>query len=400
MNKKYLLPILSLLLIFYEIYGTDVKGGTHVTLPTFTTKTGAAITASAVGGWSMKTAEVDNLDSWSVPSISGNSARTIYISTSTSKFNVAMRGDLIPPNGVGSNGQPDFSIRANFVGELYIEPSNINMAFGGTAKALTSKINDVKCNSNWSIKRLDSTNTNWTGSSIGDKASITIGKNGDWNLPVGKYNVSAMKAQEPLYKAQTAVTIVGGEFREEAVRHLYGFDDYSEWNKGPSDYYGSRTGSCTLPYASIKSGYMGAVQLVLFPSTFSETVNIPPVNGLVLSPKTVTGNINNVFFYSPEEVTLTAKLDDDIIAKLLVIPYRQINKKLLVVLVHDDTTGNDIALPKSISSKVINKVYSQIHYEEVFILISSKKPDRKLLFSCLMMTLLLRICLRNKSFTF
>lgn len=193
MNKKYLLPILSLLLIFYEIYGTDVKGGTHVTLPTFTTKTGAAITASAVGGWSMKTAEVDNLDSWSVPSISGNSARTIYISTTSSKFNVIMRGDLTPPDSDGEiTGPTDYSIEAVFNGELYIDPTVLTLADGDAAKTLTAKMNGVTYGSNWMIKSGDSSSNSWTGHEIIGEESVTIGKNGNWAPPAGIYTVTAV----------------------------------------------------------------------------------------------------------------------------------------------------------------------------------------------------------------
>ena len=59
MNRKTL-PIVLLCFFFpFVIYATGVKGGTHVTLPTFTTKPGASITATAVDcGWPRK---LDNL---------------------------------------------------------------------------------------------------------------------------------------------------------------------------------------------------------------------------------------------------------------------------------------------------------------------------------------------------
>ncbi len=104
MNRKTLPIVLSYFFFPFVIYATGVKGDTHVTLPTFiTTKPGASITATAVDGWSMKSAEVDNLDLWTIPSNSGNNAATTYIPTSTSTFNVTKEGDLISPSGEGDD---------------------------------------------------------------------------------------------------------------------------------------------------------------------------------------------------------------------------------------------------------------------------------------------------------
>ena len=204
--KKLMFYALLCLVGQMNMYATDVVGGTHVTLPTFTTKTGASITATAVNGWSMKSAKVDNSDSWTAAAISGNSASTSYISTSTGKFAVTLSGELVPPAGSG-RGPTDFSIKANFDGELYIVPSSLIMVYGDPAQTLTAKMNDVTYSSNWTIEKVDSSN-NWTGSAINGKTSITIGKNGDWNPPMGKYKVTATDPTDSNNKAEVEIRIV------------------------------------------------------------------------------------------------------------------------------------------------------------------------------------------------
>ena len=99
MNSKLSIFILGFCLLSSAVQATDVKGGSYITLPPFQTKDGATISATAVDGWSMKSAEVDNNESWTTVSISGNTATTNYIPESTAQFYVKMSGELIPPEG-------------------------------------------------------------------------------------------------------------------------------------------------------------------------------------------------------------------------------------------------------------------------------------------------------------
>lgn len=240
MSRNMLSFALACFLFPSVIYATDVTGGTHVTLPPFTTKTGVAITATAVDGWSMKSAEVDNSASWTIPSIFGNNATTTYISNSTSRFNVTMKGDLIPPirgNGSG-RGPTDFSIKAIFEGELYIEPTSLTMAYGDPAKTLTAKINGRKKSSNWHIQTV-STSNSWTSPVLNGKTSITIGKNGNWDPPVGKYNVTAIDPNDTQNKASIEVFVISLSLKSENTE----LADISEENHR----YSYIAATCTMP---------------------------------------------------------------------------------------------------------------------------------------------------------
>lgn len=180
----------ALLFLCGSGYATDVVGGTHVVLPTFSTKEGATITATAVKGWSMKSAQIDNLASWTEASISGNNASTAYISTSTAKFAVTLSGELIPPEGSGSGGPTDFSIKANFEGELYIDASATIIAEGGASATLSAKVEDEEVKVNWSIKKSTQGNS-WSGADIEEMGSITVGNGGKWNPPADTYTITA-----------------------------------------------------------------------------------------------------------------------------------------------------------------------------------------------------------------
>lgn len=237
MNRKTL-PIVLLCFFFpFVIYATGVKGGTHVTLPTFTTKPGASITATAVDGWSMKSAEVDNLDSWTIPSISGNNAATTYIPTSTSTFNVTMKGDLIPPSGEG-DGPTDFSIQANFEGELYIDPSSLIIWHGDNAKMLTAKIESDSVAADWSIEATEKGNS-WVGVTKKGFKSVNIGTNGDWSPPVGKYKVTATDPNDSQNKASAEIFVISLSLKSEDTE----LTSISEKNKR----YSYIAAACAMP---------------------------------------------------------------------------------------------------------------------------------------------------------
>ncbi|MDR0933167.1 MAG: hypothetical protein LBM70_09150, partial [Victivallales bacterium] len=200
----------------------------------------------------------------------------------TSNFTISMNGKLIPPSG-GDGSQPTWSASGNAKAPFYIKSNQTNGAKeitvpAGTSVTYTAYEGDSSKNSNWTVIGAGSSQ------SKSNVASITFNRNFWGNIatwftsnqsvtaPVpGVYNISASPIDDANKSDSGVMTVVGGEFKEHSS-HAYGFDDYTNWSKSASDYYGAKTGKCTLPYASVRSGYQGRTQFELKPTPISENI--------------------------------------------------------------------------------------------------------------------------------
>lgn len=230
----------------------------------------------------------------------------------------------------------------------------------------------------------DSKKSNWTVSMSGgasqsksEAASITFNRSfwGDiaaWftsdqavTTPVpGIYTITAVPSDNTSFSPAPSATmrVVGGEFKEHSS-HAYGFDDYTNWNKNAADYYGAKTGRCTLlPYASVKSGYQGHSNFVLTPSISRDIEFFSSENRLLFSPSTTKSTVEITFEAASgwfSSATLSAKLSNDTLAQLEVNSFDQTSKQMLIVLVAPNVSTT-VTAPAGTSSTTLNKVFQQV----------------------------------------
>jgi hypothetical protein len=155
----------------------------------------------------------------------------------------------------------------------------------------------------------------------------------------GVYEIKANLTGKPSVNDSGVMTVVGAEFTENES-HPYGFDDYSNWSLGPTDYYGARNGHCTLPYAAVRAGDQGMAYLTVDPASNTKEIQISSSaseSDLALNPATTVATTDFGFTpassWFPQTATVTAKMDDTPLAKMAVHSYELKHYKCLVVRV-------------------------------------------------------------------
>jgi hypothetical protein len=157
----------------------------------------------------------------------------------------------------------------------------------------------------------------------------------------GVYQIRANLHGKPTITDNGKMTVVNTDFKE-SVDHQYGFDDYSAWNLGPSDYYGDKKGRCTWPYASIKSGSYGISELAVFPIQNSKEIPIKSsIEQLTCEPQSVNAT-SDIQFHSvstsqiPLDGYLKTELDGIELSRLNVTSYKEKTHKCLIVAVSEN----------------------------------------------------------------
>lgn len=285
----------------------------------------------------------------------------------TANFTISMNGKLVPPSG-GSGTQPTWGARGNAKAPFHIKSDqnggekDIVVPHGTSVKYSAYQGTSLQ-NSTWSV----------TGFPSKEAEEIRFNKSfwlslWPWSAPniinpePGVYNISAT-SKDPAGGSDSAqMTVVGGEFKEHSS-HAYGFDDYTNWNKNATDYYGTKTGKCTLPYASVRSGYQGRSNFTLTPSPISRDIEFSSsTDRLVFSPATTKSSRNVIFNASSgwfsSSATLSAKLDNTTFANLSVRSYNLKTITVGVRLVHETSyTSTDI--PTASIQQTLSEVYKQ-----------------------------------------
>lgn len=286
----------------------------------------------------------------------------------TANFTISMNGKLIPPSG-GSGTQPTWGASGNAKAPFHIKSDqnggekDIVVPHGTSVKYSAYQGTSLQ-NSTWSV----------TGFPSKEAEEIRFNKSfwlslWPWSAPniinpePGVYNISAT-SKDPAGGSDSAqMTVVGGEFKEHSS-HAYGFDDYTNWNKNATDYYGAKTGKCTLPYASVRSGYQGRSNFVLTPTSISKDVEfLSSTNRLLFVPATIKSTTEVIFNASSgwlsSSATLSAKLNNTAFAQLGVSSFDQTSKQMLIVLVVPNESIT-VTAPSGTSSANLNKVYQQV----------------------------------------
>jgi hypothetical protein len=159
------------------------------------------------------------------------------------------------------------------------------------------------------------------------------------------------------------MTVVGAEFTENES-HPYGFDDYTNWSLGPTDYYKTgtnRRGHCTLPYASVEEGHEGKVNLTVTPASNKKAIHLSSDGQITMNPATTIQSAPVAFTPSSgwftETATVTAKMDDTDLTKLEIVSYKKKNYTCLIVNVISRSTDTPLPLHSSVTK--YNNVFKQ-----------------------------------------
>jgi hypothetical protein len=220
---------------------------------------------------------------------------------------------------------------------------DITVPFGKTVKYFSYE-GPNPVNSDWDVSGFEkSKQKSDTDSIIFNRSSWDITEWFTESYPTpkpGVYEIKANLTGKPSVNDSGVMTVVGAEFTENES-HPYGFDDYSNWSLGPTDYYKvgtDRKGHCMLPYASVRDGYAGMSTLVVNPVSNKKNINISSsTSRLEFNPTTVitTRNIGftaQVGWFSSSGI-LTAEMDETTLAELKIKAYRKRDYKCLLVRV-------------------------------------------------------------------
>lgn len=290
----------------------------------------------------------------------------------TGSYIIEMSGSLQFIDGNGGPGNEKNASWGAYVRNRYfwIDPAEAVIPEGQSV-SFTAKESGSNKQSWWKIDGIAPKDNPLTSSIIFNRSWWDIAGWFDTGVDTpkpGAYTIEAT-ADGTNKKAQANLTIVSAEFKEHN-NHSYGFDDYTKWNKNAADYYGSKTGKCTLPYASVKSGSQGRSNFVLTPTQIPKDIEFSlSTNLLDFSPHVTKSNTEVVLDatsngLSSSAATLRAKLDGTTIANLEVYSFGEITKKVLVVFVIP-TAQTTISTPDAVKSINLIKVYRQVVFNIV-----------------------------------
>ena len=232
---------------------------------------------------------------------------------------------------------------------------NITVPFGKTV-TYSAYEGPTKVNSDWDVSGYENSKQKSNTDSIIFSRSfwnITEWFTESYSTPKpGVYEIKANLTGNHSVSDSGAMTVVGAEFTENES-HNYGFDDYSNWSLGPTDYYKvgtERKGHCTLPYASVRAGDQGMAYLTVDPTSNTKDIQISSSaseNDLALNPETAIATTDFTFTpalsWFPQTATVTAKMDDTPLAKMEVTSYDLRHYKCLLVPVsRDGITGSGV----------------------------------------------------------
>lgn len=212
---------------------------------------------------------------------------------------------------------------------------DITVPFGKTVKYISYE-GPNPVNSDWDVSGYGKNDQkNNTDSIIFNRSTwdITEWFTESYSTPKpGVYEIKAHLTGKPSVNDSGVMTVVGAEFTENES-HNYGFDDYSNWSLGPTDYYKvgtERKGHCTLPYASVRAGDQGMAYLTVDPTSNTKEIQISSSaseNDLALNPETTVATTDFGFVpassWFPATATVTAKMDDTGLAKLELVSYKK-----------------------------------------------------------------------------
>ncbi|MFA6354018.1 MAG: hypothetical protein WCW93_03750 [Candidatus Paceibacterota bacterium] len=262
---------------------------------------------------------------------------------------MAMSGKLIA-SGPGGGTQPTWDANATLKA-----PFNIRSNYDNGAKVIT-----VPAGTNVTYSAYEgssSKNSNWTvnGNTKNNESSIIFSRSW-WDVSgwfsegmgtpdPGVYNITASPTDDANISDSGIMTIVGAQFSQGTCS---GYDDYTNWNKGASDYYSpNRTGYCTKPFFSLKDEANGTALLTLTPSPVSESVNITENDSSIenLSPANTTSSTNVSFkgiagFWS-DEGDIDAVFKNTTLASITVCAYKEKNIDVLIVKVNGASHAAD-----------------------------------------------------------
>lgn len=211
----------------------------------------------------------------------------------------------------------------------------------------------------------DSKKSNWTVSMSGgasqsksEAASITFNRSfwGDiaaWftsdqavTTPVpGIYTITAVPSDNTSFSPapSSLMTVVGAEFKQ---GNSLGWDDFSNWSKDLSDYYGSRNGKCNNPYIAVKHNTSGTAALHLTPSSCSKDIKITEDDTSIenLSPETTkrstTVSFKGIKNWHSDEGEIDVELDGTTLATATVCAYNEKTVNVLVVSINGAATSS------------------------------------------------------------
>ncbi len=322
-------------------------------------------TVASAGGLSVSDEKTEKEGTGGIKKLKLNGAASVtaWIAADASpvSFTISMSGELTKSGSGGGKVTWNAWAGTNF---FWIEPFECVIPEGQSA-SFTAKENGSSKQSKWTIDGVAPKNNPLTSSIIFNRSWWDVAgwfdTGADTPKP-GDYTIEAT-ADGSNKKAQANLKIVAAEFKEHGS-HSYGFDDYTNWSKNAADYYGSKTGECTLPYASVRSGYQGRSNFTLTPSPISRDIEFSsPTDRLVFSPATTKSTTGVVFNASSgwfsSSATLSAELNNTTFAQLGVSSFDQASKQILIVLVVPNASTT-ITAPAGTSSTTLNKVYQQV----------------------------------------
>ena len=218
---------------------------------------------------------------------------------------MAMSGKLIT-SGSGAGTQPTWDAHATLRAPYNIKSNYDNGARVITVPAGTSITYTA-------YEGISSKSSNWTvnGNPKNNETSIIFNRNW-WDVSgwfsagmgtpdPGVYSIVAQPTDYTVSNGENTgeMTVVGAKF---SAGTCSGYDDYTNWNKGASDYYSiNKVGYCTKPYISLQDNGNGTANLVLTPTPISESVNITENTSSI-------ENLSPTDTMSSTEVSFTGKL--------------------------------------------------------------------------------------------
>lgn len=268
-------------------------------------------------------------------------------------FTVNLGGEIeVSGEGSGSPPKWEAKLESKF---FWLEATGYNgkdiVVPEGTAVQYVAKENGSGKKSNWTVSKAGGSSE-----SKSDAASIMFNRSFWGNIaawftsdqaittPVpGVYTISAVPSDNTSFSPapSATMTVVGTEFKEDA-NHPYAFDDFTNWNKGVSDYYGSKVGKCTRPYAAVRSGYQGRTQFELTPSPVAKDIEFESsTNRLLFTPATTKASKTVIFNATSGSATLSAKLDSATLANIEIRSYDVKPVKVLVVKLQNRSVSPD-----------------------------------------------------------
>jgi len=261
---------------------------------------------------------------------------------------------------------------------IYLYNYYIKSSDSGGAKDITVPLGTQATYTAYRAGRLQE--SNWKVSGHGTTAQVDrkpqIVINRDWfnvdawyigsmTIPkLGSYSINAEDcrfATKLTDSGEMTVTDVRADFIDGGSSR--GFDDYTGWTLGATDYYArSKKGHCRWPYVSVKVGEIGSSKLRVQPQDFPDSFDIAGSAPLIIeSPqnkKAINGTLVEFQTPSTGESTISAT-HESAEAQLTVVPFKEQTRKVVCIYVITEGAQKPNKPGLSLSMSGLNSVFKQ-----------------------------------------